>query len=159
MTALVVNKATSNWRKLTPPGEGMITQDIVSYSKKAERVLDANPEKGTPLYTKTQQDHYGQYGTPLLSCFAAECNLACSLHDILAVHCQMWKAVDQIVICSNRSHQLSAALRAAGADYMGFQVGQYNNSKRKHYDGSEKIKMTGEDCRLLKMNIDKFVKV
>jgi len=94
-----------------------------------------------------------------MNCFAAECNVACALHTILAIHRQMWKVVDHVVTSRNQCHLLTAALRSAGCDYMAFQVECYFASKNKVYDGSDTLRMTGEDCRMLEQNIDKFVQV
>ena len=42
---------------------------------------------------------------------------------------------------------------------MAFQMERYLKSKDKRYDGNGQIRMTGEDCRLLELNIGKFVQV
>ena len=42
---------------------------------------------------------------------------------------------------------------------MAFQMDCYFQSKKKYYDGSNKLRMTGQDCHLLEMNINKCVQV
>ena len=67
-------------------------------------------------------ENFRQINLPLFSSFAADCNVACSLHTILAFHIQMWKIADHIISERKQSHLLATALRAAGCDKMAFQV-------------------------------------
>ena len=85
--------------------------------------------------------------------------MACALCTILSLHRQLWKFVDHITPVRKQSDLLGAALRAARCHYMAFQMDCYFQSKNKYYDGNEKLRMTGEDCRLLEININKFVQV
>lgn len=152
-------KPSDDWSKLGSAGKILTTQDLVAFGKKAHCELGDEPEKGTARYTRTHQANFGQTSIPLFSSFAAECNVACSLHTILAIHRQMWKVVDHVISVRDQCSLLADALRAAGCDYMAYQVKSFYESKKKYYDGSETMKVTGEDCRLLEENIDKFVQV
>ena len=49
------------------------------------------------------------------------------------------------------------ALRAIGCTYLAYQVEQYLSSKKKSYDGSDTLKMTGVDCIRLEEQVEKFV--
>ena len=51
----------------------------------AETKLGVDPDKNSAAYEKFDHEHFGQTGRPLLSCFAAECNLVCALHTILGL--------------------------------------------------------------------------
>ena len=154
-------KPISQWGKITPPAATytLPTSEMIRNGSLAERSLGKNPDKDSSDYTKFHHTHFGQTGKPLLSCFAAECNLSCALHTILALHRQLWKYVDHVITTRNQAHLLAKGLQAARCQYMAFQVESYFRSLKKNYDGNEKIKMTGEDCRLLELNVRKFVEV
>lgn len=49
------------------------------------------------------------------------------------------------------------ALRKIGCGFLGYQVDQYFKSKKKTYDGSETLKMIGNDCKIMEDNIDTFL--
>ena len=53
--------------------------------------------------------------------------------------------------------RLPEALRAVGCTYLAYQVEQYLSSKKKSYDGSDTLKMTGVDCIRLEEQVEKFV--
>ena len=75
-----------------------------------------------------------QIGVPLLSCLAAECNVACALRTALSVHKQLWNYVDHVAKAREQSHLLGNALRAAaGCDYMVYQMESFFCSKQKYY--------------------------
>ena len=150
-------KPLNQWGKLISPASVLSVEEMVTLGAKAERELGTSPDKDSTQYANFHRSNFGQTGKPLLSCFPAECNLACSLHLILALHRQLWKHVDHVVTCRGQTNLLPDALRAAGCRYMAFQCQMYIRGKEKRYDGNDKIKMTGEDCRLLECNIRKFV--
>ena len=152
-------KEINEWSKLSTPAAPLSTQDIIKYGNKAGQALGEYPDKDTQNYTNVHHACYGQVAAPLFSSFAAECNMACALHTILALHRQLWKYVDHVVSARKQSELLGPALRIAGCDYMAFQMDSYFSSKKKYYDGSAKLRMTGEDCRNLELNIRKFVQV
>jgi len=142
-------KPIDQWGKLTPPAQVLTTKEMVDLGAKAQRELGPTPDKNSKAYEKFSPT----------KCFAAECNLSCSLHMTLAIHRQLWKHVDHVVSSRNQAELLSDALKTAGCSYMAFQMDKYILSKQKRYDGNEQIRMTGEDCRQLEMNIGKFVQV
>ena len=152
-------KPVGDWAKLSPPAQVLTTQEMIRHGREAQQKLGETPNKDSAVYTSFHQSHFGQTGTPLLSCFPAECNLACALHTILSLHRQLWKHVDHIADSRAISKLLGPALRSAGCDYMAFQMESYYASKKKYYDGSDTLRMTGEDCRTLELNIGKFVQV
>ena len=98
--------------KLSPPAQVLTTQEMIRQGREAQQKLRETPNKYSVLYTSFHRSHFGQTGTPLLSCFPAECNLACALHTILSLHGQLWKHVDHIVDCRAISKFLGAALRS-----------------------------------------------
>jgi len=49
------------------------------------------------------------------------------------------------------------ALRKIGCGYLAYQLEQYHKSKKKCYDGSSTLKMIGNDCKLIELNIDVFL--
>ena len=73
-------------------------------------------------HLQVHQENFGQINLLLITSFAADCNVACSLHTILAIHRQMWKVVDHVISERKQSHLLATALRAAGCNNMAFQV-------------------------------------
>ena len=152
-------KPQSQWGIIAPPSPTLTTQEMQRLGEKGLRTLGPSPDKDSPEYKAFHKDNFGQVSPPLLTCFAAECNVSCALHTILAIHRQLWKHVDHVCSARNQQQLLTAALRAAGCRYMAIQVESFFASKKKHYDCNDHIKMTGEDCRLLEANIGKFVEV
>ena len=83
----------------------------------------------------------------------------CGLHLILANHRYLWKFLFDIISKRNQESLLTVALRKIGCFYLSFQLDCYMKSKKKYYDGSESLKMIGNDCKLLEDNIDVFLNV
>ncbi|XP_065659138.1 uncharacterized protein LOC136083609 [Hydra vulgaris] len=52
---------------------------------------------------------------------------------------------------------IGKAFRNIGCTYLAYQIEQYFKSKKKNYDGSETLKIIGNDCKLLESNIDTFL--
>lgn len=125
--------------------------------KEAEEALGFIPDKESSAYKAFYKRHGGQIGRPLLSCLCSETTPPCALHLHLALHRTLWKKISVVVKSRDQEDLLPKALRAIGCTYLGFQVEQYFKNKKKSYDGSDTLRMTGADCIKLEEQIEKFV--
>ena len=69
---------------------------------------------------------------PLLHCMADVCDVDCGLHLILSVHRQLWKYTVHVAQSAQLEQTLSPALRAAGCDYIAFQMDLYYSRYHVH---------------------------
>ena len=114
--------------------------------KQGEEALGAYPDKDSSAYKQFHKLHGGQTGCPLLKCLRSETTAPCGLHLHLAMHCCLWKQISVIVKHRDQEDLLPVALRKIGCTYLAYQVSQYFATKKKSYDGSTTLKMTGADC-------------
>ena len=57
----------------------------------------------------------------------------------------------------NQENLIPEALRAIGCTYLAYQSESYFKCKGKNYDGSSSLKMIGNDCKLIELNMKKFL--
>ena len=69
----------------------------------------------------------------------------------------LWKKIAAVAKDRDQEGRLPEALRAIGCTYLAYQVEQCLSSKKKSYDGSDTLKMTGVDCIRLEEQVEKFV--
>ena len=84
--------------------------------------------------------------------------LPCGLHLILAHHRYLWK-FNLINNKRDQEHLIPDGLRSISCGYLAYQYESYFKSKGKQYDGSATLKMIGNDCKLIELNIKKFLSV
>lgn len=76
---------------------------------------------------------------------------------ILAHRRYLWKYLFDVVNKRNQENLIPEALRAIGCTYLAYQYESYFKCKGKHYDGSSSLKMIGNDCKLIELNMEKFL--
>ena len=69
-----------DWAMLSPPAQVLATQEMIWQGREAQQKLRETPHKYSVLYTSFHQSHFGQTGTPLLSCFQSG---LCSTHHLI----------------------------------------------------------------------------
>uniref|UniRef100_A0A7M6DRA3 Uncharacterized protein n=1 Tax=Clytia hemisphaerica TaxID=252671 RepID=A0A7M6DRA3_9CNID len=114
-------------------------------------------DNSTSAYKKFTLTNYGQWAPVMLKFIILELLPPCGLHLILAHHRYLWKSLYEIVSKRKQEHVIPVALKKIGCNYLAFQLKCYHTSKKKHYDGSEPLKMIGNDCKLLEDNMDVFL--
>ena len=75
------------------------------------------------------------------------------------MHCCLWKQISVIVKHRDQDDLLPIALREIGCTYLSYQVSRNFATKKKSYDGSTTLKMTGADCIKLEEQIEKFARL
>ena len=113
--------------------------------ERGEASLGRYPNKDAKLYKDFTSKNYGQYGKLLFDAMITEFIAPCGLHLILANHRYLWKFLFDIISKRNQESLLTVALRKIGCFYLSFQLDCYMKSKKKYYDGSESLKMLGND--------------
>ena len=83
----------------------------------------------------------------------------CGLHLILALHRYLWKYMFSVIDKRKQEKLIPDALRAISCGYLAYQYDSYFKCKGKQYDGSTSLKMIGNDCKLIEINIKKFLTV
>ena len=83
----------------------------------------------------------------------------CGLHCILAHHRYLWKYMFHLINKRGQENLIPDGLRAISCDYLAYQYESYFKSKGKQYDGSSTLRMIGNDCKLIELNIKKFLSV
>ncbi|XP_066933511.1 uncharacterized protein [Clytia hemisphaerica] len=116
--------------------------------------LSKEPDRGSSKFTKFQHSHAGQWTTNLFKGFTTELMPPCGLHLILANHRYIGKFLFDVVSKRKMEHLIPSVLRKIGCGYLAYQLEQYHKSNKKQYDGSDKLKMIGNDCKLLEENVD-----
>ena len=81
----------------------------------------------------------------------------CGLHCILAHHRYLWKYMFSVIDKRKQEKLIPEALRTISCGYLACQYESYFKSKGKQYDGSATLKMIGNDCQLIEIDIRKFI--
>ena len=139
------------------PAESLSLSTLQLFGQKAERQLGQNPREDSKVYTAFHQNHYGQIATLLLPSLVQETVPPCALHLILAMHRQFWKIIHSFTKSRKQETLIVPALKKIGCFYMAFQMESYVKTKGKQYDGSTTLRLTGNDCKRLEDNIDRFI--
>ena len=113
----------------------------------AEKVLGRNPDHDTAKFKQFQLKHLGQYAIPLFDGFEIPLMPPCGLHLILAHHRYLWSALLIAIINRQQTLKIFEAFKSIGCCYLAMQMEAYYNKKSKYYDGSQSLKMIGEDCK------------
>nr|XP_047125438.1 uncharacterized protein LOC124807535 [Hydra vulgaris] len=109
---------------------------------------------------KSVLKHYLLFqGTVLIEGLIIDFMPQCGLHLILAQHRYLWKFLFDVVNKRSQENLLSEGLKKIGCSYLAFQLDCYFKSKKKHYDGTENLRMIGNDFKILEANIDTFLTV
>ncbi|XP_066917770.1 uncharacterized protein [Clytia hemisphaerica] len=138
-------------------GESRTMNEMNVMGSAARSKLGDGPNKDSAAYKNLIANNYGQWAPVLFEGVVIELIPPCGLHLILAHHRYLWKFMHDIISKRNQESLIPVALRKIGCTYIAFQIESYFKSKKKHYDGSEKLKMIGNDCKLLESNIDTFL--
>ncbi|XP_066925516.1 uncharacterized protein [Clytia hemisphaerica] len=151
---------SKEWCSLQPKvGQSQSYKKMIARGEEALEKLGNCPDKGSQIYKKFTSDHFAQWAPVLFKGTIVELTPPCALHMILAHHRYLWKFLHQTVTKRNQTHLIPVALRKIGCTYLAFQIESYHNSKNKSYDGSDTLKMIGNDCKLMEQNIDTFLNV
>jgi len=98
----------------------------------------------------------------LLKGFITELMVPCGLHLILAHHRYLYRFLFDVINNRKQNDLIAVALREIGCGYLAFSLEVYHSSKKKHYDGSETLRMCGNDCKQIESQCDtmlnKFVR-
>ncbi|XP_066932109.1 uncharacterized protein [Clytia hemisphaerica] len=132
---------------------------MVTEGKKAVEFLGEDPNKDSQKYKKYTHQSFGQWGSVLFEGTIIEFVPPCGLHLILAHHRYLWKVLHRTIMARKQEQLIAPALRKIGCHYLAFQLDSYFKSKKKYYDGSETLRMIGNDCKLFEDNIDTFLNV
>ncbi|XP_047139031.1 uncharacterized protein LOC124814958 [Hydra vulgaris] len=143
--------------KIKQSGEKRSIAVMAELGEKVESILGANPDHDSVLFKKTQFENHGQWTTMLFKGFVVDLMPPCGLHLILAHHRYMYKFMYNVINKRNMDSRIDMAFRNIGCTYLAYQIEQYFKSKKKNYDGSETLKIIGNDCMLLESNIDTFL--
>uniref|UniRef100_A0A7M5WU97 Uncharacterized protein n=2 Tax=Clytia hemisphaerica TaxID=252671 RepID=A0A7M5WU97_9CNID len=127
--------------------------------KKAFEILGEQPDKDSPKYKEFIRNNLAQWAQPIFTSYIIETMPPCGLHLILAIHRYLWTYLYHIISKRGQEDQITTALRHIQLDYLAYQIECYHKSKKKMYDGSDTLKMIGNDCKIFEMNIDKFLDV
>ncbi|XP_066914971.1 uncharacterized protein [Clytia hemisphaerica] len=148
------------WCSLKPTkGTPQSYRKMITRGKKAFKDLGSNPDKNSAPYKKFTATHFAQWAPVLFEGTIIEFTPPCGLHMILAHHRYLWKFLHETITRRTQQHLLPVALRKIGCTYLAFQIESYQKSKKKSYDGSDTLKMIGNDCKLMEQNIDSFLDV
>ena len=83
----------------------------------------------------------------------------CGLHLILAHHRYLWEFLQSVIIRRNQQNLIPVAFKRIDCSYLSLQYRSFLESKKKHFDGNQKLKMIGDDCKKMEVQIDKFLSV
>ena len=150
----------SKWNQVKPTST--VQQNISVMKERGERgetKLGRYPNKDGKEYKDFASNNFGQYGKLLFDAIIIDFVAPCGLHLILANHRYLWQFMFDIISKRKQESLFTVALRKVGCFYLSFRLDCYIKSKKKHYDGSESLKMIGNDCKLLEENIDVFLDV
>ena len=150
------DRPASTWHLARSAGTCRDYKALADLGTRAEEALGVEPDKESAGYKAWYQKNQGQTGRPLLNCLFVEANPPCALHLHLSLHRRLWKKISAMAKTRNQEDLLPKALASVGCTYLAFQVEHYFKSKKKHYDGSDTLKMTGVDCIRLEEQIEKF---
>nr|XP_047142024.1 uncharacterized protein LOC124816524 isoform X2 [Hydra vulgaris] len=143
--------------KIKKSGEKRSIAVMAELGEKVESVLGETPDHNSAQFKKTQLANYGQWTTMLFKGFVIDLMPPCGLHLILAHHRYMYKFMYNVINKRNMDSRIGKAFRNIGCTYLAYQIEQCFKSKKKNYDGSETLKIIGNDCKLLELNIDTFL--
>ena len=154
-------KKFSEWdQKISNKAESQTISQMVLYGKKAVEILGDSPDHNTKEFTNFQHNHIGQYAMPLFDGFEIKYLMPpCGLHLILAHHRYLWSYVIHVILMRKQEELVFSAFKAIDCNYLAYQLKCYYNAKSKYYDGSDTLKMIGEDCKQMERNIEKFISV
>ena len=96
---------------------------------------------------------------PLFDSVEIELLPPCGLHLILAHHRYLWEFLQSIIIRRNQQDLIPVAFKRIDCSYLSLKYSSFLESKKKHFDGNQKLKMIGDDCKKMEVQIDKFLSV
>ena len=137
--------------------EPLTVREMVKLGEEALAELGPDPKNGTTVYTNFHHRNWGQVQTVLFPSVILETIPPCGLHLILAVHRLLWKCTVSLAKMKNQEERIAIALRKIGCKYLAYQMESYYKSKGKYYDGSDTLRMTGNDCKKFEEGVTLFI--